>query len=331
MIDEWPRDLIELLVNPKPTEPIAIWIGAGLGAELGYVLTTPLVERLVKECEDAGCPRADIQQAKDLLYKKSDYRMAAEECWRVLNDPARFRAVLVGAFSQRQETETGLRACEAILRTPFNTYVTTNYNTSLSVVAQDLGRRDRMYALAADVVYPHLDPSNLRERCISYIHSNVTQADSIVLRASTFHEAYGVSSRLTFFLEDLFTTHNVLFFGTDARDEDINWILDRMRRVFPGTYPAVPSKRRYVLLPILEQGVPTGHPLDSVFGIKPLWFTVKRREVEAEDGTVSVTTDWGKLYEMLVDLHEQTEIRWRSGQVSAVGAIPASQAYQEAV
>jgi hypothetical protein len=326
MIDEWPRDLIQLLVDPKPSEPVAIWIGAGLGAELGYVLTTPLVERLIRECVRAGCAPGDIQQAQDLLYKKHDYRMAAEECWRVLNNPALFRALLVEEFSQRSENQTGLRACEAILRIPFDTYVTTNYNISLSTVAQDLAKRDGVYAMAPDVVYPNLTPSNLRERCIHYIHSNVTQVDSIVLRESTFLDAYKESSSLTLFLQDFFATHNVLFFGTDARDEDIMWILHRMRRIFPGTYPAVPLKCSYVLLPIPEKGVPTGHPLDSLYGIRPLWFSVKYRRIETEEGTVNVITDRGNLYEMLGRLQKQTETRWR-GARAMLTDVAATEAY----
>lgn len=316
MIDEWPRDLVDLLINPKPSEPVAIWIGAGLGAELGYPLTTPLVERLLNECHQAGCAPADIQIARELLNTKRDYRLAAEQCWQILNDPARFRQVLVDALSLREENETGLQACENMLRTPFDTYITTNYNISLSKVARDLAERNRVYDLAPDVVYPYVDPSKLRERCIHYIHSNVTQAGDMVLRESTFLDAYAPNAPLPEFLAHLFTTHNLVFFGTDARDEDIMWILHRMQRVFAGSSPPVPPKRRYILLPTTEHGAGTVHPLEGTYAIQPVWFTVTRRKVQTEQATITRIEDRGSLYKLLANLQEQTEIRWRRERVS---------------
>ena len=316
MIDEWPRDLIDLLVSPRVTEPVAIWIGAGLAAELGYPLIRQLVERLVRECQDAGCGAADVQQARDLLHKTGNYRMATEQCWESLNDPPRFLQVLVEQFSLREEEEkeTGVRACENMLKTPFDTYVTTNYNTSLSRVARQLAKQDQAYQVS-DVVYPYVDPSKLRERCIHYIHSNVTQADHIILRESAFLEAYADGSPLPEFLGHLFATHNLVFVATDARDDPILWILDRMQRIFQRSVPPVPKKKRYILLPFTEHGPPTIHALQRTYGIEPVWFSVEYQTVDRNDTSSHRIEDWGRLYELLADLREQTEGRWRAEQV----------------
>lgn len=313
MIDQWPQDLVDLLTNPKPTDPVAIWIGAGLGAELGYPLTRVLVERLIRECEDTQCDPAGIHVARNYLNKARDYRMAAEQCWELLDDPARFRQVLLNTFRQSEEKErgTGLQACENILRTPFDAYVTTNYNTELSAVSQDLAGREPVFKLEPDMVYPYLDPTRLRVRCIHYIHSNVAQVDSIVLRETDFLKAYGDGSCLPEFLRQLFSTHHLLFLGTDARDDDILWVLHRMQQIFQESKPQI----RYILLPVTERGAAKVHPLERPYGIRPFWYTVRYKTVRTEYEPRVEIEDRSELYRLLAEISRRTQSGWRRAKV----------------
>lgn len=305
MIDEWPSDLVDLLANPGSTEPVAIWIGAGLGQELGYPLTTPLVELLIQVCKDAHCDAADIQIARDYL-GRGEYRLAADQCQDVLNDPPRFRQVLLDAFSATKERDSGLLACENVLAAPFNAYVTTNYNTSLSTVSGRLGRGEPMYKLAPDMVYPYLDPARLPKRCIHYIHSNVTQIDDIVLGERDFLKAYRDGSCLPKFLEVLFATHHVLFFGTEVRDDDTRWILHKMQRVFQATT----TRKRYILLATTEQGAARVHTLERTYQVRPIWYTVEHKTIQTQHEPTKHIVDRSKLYQLLSELRGKTQAGW---------------------
>lgn len=288
------RYAMELVDDLKSTYPTALWIGSGPATELGYLDWQSVLKKLLAQCRvQTGASQADINKIDEMIERR-DFPRAADFCEQILGE-RQFQSVLTRIFSVVEKKES-LRIFEDFLNIPFAAYVTTNFNTTLSNVANNLFGKKGSISIH-NSVFPNLDIRELiradpNRVLIWYIHSNITRVDQIILTERRYNEVYrGQNPTLREFLETLFRTYNVVFVGTELPDWDLEKILYETVQSQPVSTPT----HRYIFLRYNEkEGVPATDIFARNYGMKIIWFP--RIEIPA------IGYDYRKLYDYIQEL-----------------------------
>ena len=117
-----------------------------------------------------------------------------------------------------------------LMKLPFVSYVTTNFDTLLRDAS--FGEED----IKGVYYYPDLPSHRISERSIFYIHGIVEKdgecrADKLVLGKESFQKAYSEDSLLPSFLKNLFAYFHVVFLGFSLRDPSIQDILQITNKI----------------------------------------------------------------------------------------------------
>lgn len=315
MIDEWPPQLIDALI--RPDRLFAAWIGSGLACELGYHDWKKIMSRLIARYKELEKPGADIAQIEQLV-DENRLPAAAETAARVLGQEV-FEQVISEVFDIGDEEQSGLRACEDLLFTPFRVFVTTNYNRSLSNVAARLvaqGRLDRI----ADVVHPGGSPAQLLERSIHYLHSDLHHISDIVMTDSSFGHAYGPAGPQRSVVATLANVFDILFIGTYVTDTDVRRVFQQLRDIFRRGSQTL----RFALTPAHGQNVPTSDPLLESLGIQPIYYSTPEPRESLPIPEEELLSRHASMWRMISDLRRRTEryVKWAYPEQLVAAASP---------
>jgi SIR2-like domain len=216
------------------------FVGSGLSIP-PYLPWPELIYRLCKACGVADAEAARNADP-DTLTRLAD---AAYDSDR--------DAYYAGLDAEYGRGVTGTRAAYSLLmRLPFTSYVTTNFDPLLEWESRKPEHTIReVYAL------PSLNAAELARRCVFYIHGYLRDdrpaaSNEIVLRQSEFESAYGPDSILPSFLWQLLVYWPVLFIGISLREPQLMQVFDscrRIRRRIEAGYLR-PAPPRYILRPM---------------------------------------------------------------------------------
>jgi len=283
------------------------WIGAGLACELGYPSWGDLIGQLVKRCQELsdelGRGPADIELARDIA-NRGDLTLAADQCRRILGEE-RFVQAVTDQFDIT-ESETGIRAYEDLLYTPFSGYLTTNYNVSLTRIAHSLANSDPRFERPLDAAYPNLSPATLRQRSTVYLHGNIYDARQLILGEESFGRAYSHEPRLTHLLTQVFSSYSVLLIGTSLDDRDFRRVLLMVRSMYEGLDP-LDRPTHYLVTPYYSDiGQPGIDTRATTFRLTPLYYRVDRKQLRVNERT-EVVYDRRSLYQSIHELRTRTD------------------------
>lgn len=213
------------------------YLGSGLSASV-FPDWPDLVSKLCSACE---CETAvnGKSSASELLLAADDARTANSD---------RYHQCLSETFRTFAITNPLYRL---LLRTPFKSYITSNFDPLLAYEA-----RDESFGCKHVLVYPNLNREYIDKRAVFYLHGLIDEdtpptATSIVLTHSDFTRAYEPNSPITNFLIETFKYDPICFVGCSLREPSLEAVFricgqqrDALRRAGGGSPPP-----RYILRP----------------------------------------------------------------------------------
>ncbi len=209
------------------------WIGSGLPHCVGYKNWTETIEELCQNCDVELIP-GGINSPEKLMKK-------AEEC--KINDEDNYHKTLVALFCEQPITATRA-AYDHIMKLPFKTIVTTNYDSLLAHAGSDGKSSGISY-------YPYLSISRLEQsnlRPIFHLHglawreSNPT-GKKLVLASSEFYRAYEDPGIVKNFLKQLFIEYPAIFLGCRLSEPELMVTFKSIRKIHRDISNEFPEKK----------------------------------------------------------------------------------------
>lgn len=202
------RQLQELLLpeelrNGILSKRCIAFIGSGVSID-SYDSWSHLINLLCQRCGSQIRVSTETS-AEDLL-------VAAQDA-KDLDEPMYYQ--VLGEHFGRPATTASL-LYDALLRLPFKSYITTNFDPLLALRARDY------HCARTPMAYPHLDREAISRRTVYYIHGYIAEGSTplpgtIVLTKREFDDAYG-NSGLVDFLVPTFENDPICFVGCGLRE-----------------------------------------------------------------------------------------------------------------
>ena len=131
----------------------------------------------------------------------------------------RYRKFLEQEFHPTIEKDPSRTIHLDLLETPFNAYLTTNFDSCLENAAERVPDVSQIH------VHPILEAAHLRSRHIYHLHGKAYDGDrsivdTIVLTASDYEHAYTARSGIRSLIRELFVHQAVLFIGFRLTDPE---------------------------------------------------------------------------------------------------------------
>lgn len=216
----WP---IEPLVLPNAlrdsilSKECVVFIGSGISREC-YADWPTLINTLCNRC---GVPQQLTRDSSAL-----DLQVAADRA-RNANTSIYYN-VLGEVFGQPINRANVLYPI--LLSLPFRSYITTNYDPTLSFFASL-----RSDCTLPPMAYPNLDRAHINNRSIYYIHGYVSEdtcraSPPIILTKSDFDDAYEYGSPLVAFLQQTFYHDPICFIGCGLNEPELNRLFDCVKK-----------------------------------------------------------------------------------------------------
>jgi hypothetical protein len=221
-----------------------------------YPSWSELIADLCKACGRA----ADAETAR---YTKDPNTLATLADIAHDNDSDAYYRVLDTVFGHRV---TSTRAAyDLLMRLPFASYVTTNFDPLLEYESRKPDRN-----IGGIRALPSLNVAEVSRRCVFYIHGYIGEGRSaadhdLVRRQSEFSSGYSDQSTLFSFLHQLLIFHPVLFIGIGLDEPQLKRVFEicrQLRREIETQYRAI-APQRYILRPMefSSKEIAGGRPL----------------------------------------------------------------------
>ncbi|MCX5885233.1 MAG: SIR2 family protein [Proteobacteria bacterium] len=148
---------------------------------------------------------------------------------------------------------TSRTALNYLLRLPFKSYVTTNFDPWLHNLSTSTNI-ERVHA------YPDLPLHKGLSKAIYYLHGYYDSDDSmcdpkrLVFGTKTFEQAYGYESLLPGFLLNLFTYEHILFLGFNPSEKNISDLLKKANSIRKSFIDVrnLKKPKRYIFFPLFN-------------------------------------------------------------------------------
>jgi hypothetical protein len=285
---------------------VIAFVGAGLSAPLKY----PAWPRLLEILESRANQFAEFRPSEAA---KSDALQHAEEIsdhFKANGVASELNSILGREFGPRVNGSNCTPTHHRLVKLPFRTFVTTNYDgcleQALSENAVALGNvpyPDSGIIIKASGTDRHRASLFLRSiverfenqhRYVGYLHGRHDDTDNIILTASAYCKAYGFPLKgrqpvqnqpVTFHRQltwSLFATRKMVFFGCSMDDPYVKLLLNMVAEDLWERDQAT----HFVVLPIDEQSVTSIDALSTQFqrfGLQPVLFDNCNRDFSKLD------------------------------------------------
>lgn len=212
-----------------PEENVAVFAGAGMSAEAGFVNWAELLRPIADELG------LDVDKESDLV------ALAQFHCNDNGNNRSQLNQRLIEEFS-REALETDNH--KILCRLPVRTYWTTNYDKMIESALDRSGK-------IADVKYTkdHLSTTKPRRDAIVYkMHGDVDHANQAVLTKDDYERYHVKMDQYLAKLKSDLISKTFIFIGFSFSDPNLDYILSRVRVAYEGS-----QRRHYCFIKSVEQ------------------------------------------------------------------------------
>ncbi len=210
-------------------ENVAVFAGAGLSAEAGFVNWAELLRPIADELG------LDVDKENDLV------ALAQFHCNDNANNRSQLNRRLIEEFSREAlETENHKILC----RLPIRTYWTTNYDKIIETALDKSGK-------IADVKYTkeHLSTTKPKRDAVVYkMHGDVDHASQAVLTKDDYERYHVKMDQYLANLKGDLISKTFIFIGFSFTDPNLDYILSRVRVAYEGN-----QRRHYCFIRGVQQ------------------------------------------------------------------------------
>jgi len=274
---------------------VIAFIGAGLSAPLKYPAWTSLINILqIRANQIAPFNPSDAAKLDTLQY--------AEEInnhFKANGAGPEFNNILGREFGPRKAGPNCTQTHHRLVKLPFRTFVTTNYDGCLEQALTDnaventrIPNPDSGIIIKANGADRHraslflrsiVDSIDNQHRYVGYLHGRHDDTENIILTASTYNDAYGFTisesqltkgRQITFHRQlawSLFATRKIIFFGCSMDDPYVRRLLEMVA----GDLWEWDQPTHFVVLPIDDKSLASIDSLSKQFqrfGLQPVLF-----------------------------------------------------------
>ncbi len=202
---------------------LVAFIGAGVSISCGYPSWRELMEELLEGFSGSESYRAYLSNCLD----SGNFQELAEFIKQ--EDPEHYKSLLQRRFDLRPEGLSSL--CRNLAATPFNSYVTTNYDLTLEQALTETGDVHAQELANSSIDWLDysrtLDIIRESESHVYHAHGKWSQDlsldSSLVLSESDYRQLKRIPHYQEY-LRHIFSNHAVLFIGFGMHDWEIDWI-----------------------------------------------------------------------------------------------------------
>lgn len=192
----------------------SVFIGAGLSKNANYPDWYTLIKILSNE--------AGISQ----LNNDVDYYEQAEECRELLGEDT-YQEIIINAYTAGDEKKLTTFAYLNLLHSPFQSFITTNFDPCLVNADRQNGTRKKLF------LPDRLMVDHARGGHMFHIHGlihpdNPTEYfPSVILTSEDYRSAYETEDEIPNFLLNVFDQQSIIFIGFSLNDRILLDILER--------------------------------------------------------------------------------------------------------